>query len=80
MKSLETKTAIITGASSGIGRETALLFAEAGANVVVGARRRAELDALVEEIAKSGGSAVALVISWVMVEAARAAEDSASII
>lgn len=60
MKRLEGKVAIVTGSSSGIGRATAVLFAAEGANVVVGARRAAELDALVEEIRLFGGSAVAL--------------------
>ena len=54
------KVAIVTGASSGIGRATAKLFAEQGANVVVTARRQAELDALVAEIVEAGGTAVAL--------------------
>ncbi|HWV62918.1 MAG TPA: SDR family NAD(P)-dependent oxidoreductase, partial [Oxalicibacterium sp.] len=45
------KVAIVTGASSGIGRATAKLFAEEGAKVVVAARRQTELDALVAEIA-----------------------------
>lgn len=60
MTQLTGKTAIVTGASAGIGRAAARLFAAEGANVVVGARRRAELDALVEEIAEAGGQAVAL--------------------
>ena len=60
MKDLETRTAIVTGASSGIGLETARLFARENANVVVGARRQAELDALVDEISGSGGNATAL--------------------
>ena len=51
MFSLTNKVAIVTGASSGIGRATALLFAEQGARVVVAARRQNELDALVAEIA-----------------------------
>lgn len=57
---LADKVALITGASSGIGHATALLFAKEGARVVVGARRQAELDELVEQIEAAGGQAVAL--------------------
>ena len=57
---LEGKVAIVTGASSGIGYATALLFAAEGAKVVVGARRAAELDRLVTQITAQGGRAVAL--------------------
>lgn len=60
MSALADKIAVITGASSGIGRAAALLFAREGAELVVGARRQAELDALVAEIAARGGRAVAL--------------------
>jgi NAD(P)-dependent dehydrogenase (short-subunit alcohol dehydrogenase family) len=60
MGALAEKVAIITGASSGIGRATAKLFAREGAQLVVGARRQAELDALVAEIEAAGGSAVAV--------------------
>ncbi len=60
MYSLTNKVAIVTGASSGIGRATAKLFAEQGAKVVVAARRQHELDALVKEIKSSGGNAIAL--------------------
>ena len=60
MGELVNKVAIVTGASSGIGYATAKLFAQAGAKVVVTARRRAELDALVAEIEDAGGDAVAV--------------------
>lgn len=60
MLALANKVAIITGASSGIGHATALLFAREGARLIVAARRQAELDALVAEIAEEGGEAAAL--------------------
>jgi len=41
---LESKTIIVSGASSGIGAAAARLFASEGANVVLGARRSAELE------------------------------------
>jgi NAD(P)-dependent dehydrogenase (short-subunit alcohol dehydrogenase family) len=53
------KVAIVTGASSGIGRAAALLFAQEGAKVVVTARRAKALDDLVAEIVAAGGEAVA---------------------
>lgn len=60
MHQLSGKVAIVTGASSGIGYETAKLFAKEGARVVVTARRQAELNALVDEIENSGGQAIAV--------------------
>lgn len=60
MMRLTNKVAIVTGASSGIGRATAKLFAQQGAKVIVAARRQHELDILVEEIVAVGGKAKAL--------------------
>lgn len=60
MTALTHKIAIVTGASSGIGYATAKLFAREGARVIVAARRRTELAALVAEIAADGGEAVAV--------------------
>jgi NAD(P)-dependent dehydrogenase (short-subunit alcohol dehydrogenase family) len=54
------KTAIVTGASSGIGSATAKLFARDGANVVVTARRSENLNRLVAEIEGAGGKAIAV--------------------
>src|SRR5690606_27512405 len=52
------KSVIVTGASSGIGRETALAFGSVGAHVVLVARRRGELDAVAEQIRAAGGKAL----------------------
>ena len=59
MGMLSGKVAIVTGASSGIGRATAKLFASEGAELVVAARRRHELEELAAEIASEGGNALA---------------------
>ena len=48
------KVAIITGASSGIGRAAAKLFARHGANLVLTARRQAELEQLAADITAAG--------------------------
>lgn len=55
---LSDKTAIVTGASSGIGRVTALTLARAGAAVVIHARRKDRLDELASEISNQGGKAL----------------------
>ena len=55
---LKDKTIIVTGASSGIGAAAALLFAAEGANVALGARRKAELEGIVGQITQSNGKAI----------------------
>ena len=51
------KVIAITGASSGIGKATALLLAERGAKLVLGARRSDRLEALAKQIVAAGGEA-----------------------
>jgi NADP-dependent 3-hydroxy acid dehydrogenase YdfG len=55
------KVAIITGASSGIGKATAEELASLGTAVVISARRKEKLDELVRSIASAGGKALAVV-------------------
>jgi len=57
MFSLKDKVALVTGASQGIGRDTALALAEVGAKVAVAARNEEKLIALVGDIAAAGGTA-----------------------
>src|SRR5438309_5945750 len=52
------KVVVITGASSGLGASTAKLLARHGAKVVLGARRKDRIDAVVQEIAAAGGTAI----------------------
>jgi len=60
MSDMNDKVALITGASSGIGRATAEAFAARGAKLIVAARRQDELDALVAGIEAQGGKASAI--------------------
>jgi NADP-dependent 3-hydroxy acid dehydrogenase YdfG len=55
---IEGKVVVITGASSGLGESTARLLAASGAKVVLGARRKDRIDALVKEITAKGGNAI----------------------
>jgi NAD(P)-dependent dehydrogenase (short-subunit alcohol dehydrogenase family) len=65
------------GASSGIGREAALRFAERGAKVVVSARSKAGLDSLMEERRSMGGEATAVVAEVTDFEGVKAVADRA---
>jgi 3-oxoacyl-[acyl-carrier protein] reductase len=60
MFSLKDKVALVTGASQGIGRATALALAEAGAKVAVAARNAEKLASLAAEIEAAGGQALAV--------------------
>src|SRR5215472_1004671 len=60
MFNLKGKIAVVTGASQGIGRDTAHSLAEAGAKVAVAARNEEKLAELVQEISAKGGDAFAV--------------------
>jgi len=57
-REFEGKTALVAGGTSGIGRDTAILFAKAGAKVVVAGRREAEGNESVELVRAAGGEAL----------------------
>ncbi|WP_328564397.1 SDR family oxidoreductase [Streptomyces coelicoflavus] len=74
MSEIEGKVVAITGASGGIGEATALLLAERGAKVVLGARRPERLEDLALRIGKNGGEA-----AWVRTDVTRR-EDLAALV
>lgn len=57
---LDSRIALVTGASSGIGEATAIALAEAGAKVAIAARRKDRLDELAEKLAKLGADPLVL--------------------
>ena len=57
---MDDETAVITGASRGIGRAVAESFGDAGAHVIVSARSRDELESVAEDIRADGGAATAV--------------------
>jgi len=67
------KTVVVTGASSGIGRETALAFGAVGSRVALLARRRAALESVARDISRHGGEALVLPTDVTASRAVRAA-------
>jgi NAD(P)-dependent dehydrogenase (short-subunit alcohol dehydrogenase family) len=69
--SLRDQVVLVTGASSGIGRETALTFARQGAAVVLAARRRTQLEAVAAAVIAEGGRAMVVPTDVTDLKAAR---------
>ena len=78
MGRLEGKRAIVTGASSGIGRAIANRFAAEGAAVAACGRDAERVHRTVEEIRRAGGTAVGLLGDVATVEGARSVADGAA--
>lgn len=78
MNYLQQKTAIITGASSGIGAATSLELARHGVNIVAAALDQNGLDTLVRQIEAEGGRAVGLVTDVTRLEDTQALVKFAS--
>ncbi len=77
LKPVSQQVVAVVGASSGIGRETALQFARRGAKVVVSARSQEGLNSLVDEIQRQGGEAVAIAADVVEFAQVKAIADKA---
>ena len=60
LRTIKGTTVLVTGATSGIGRETARAFSRAGAQVILAGRRKERLREIVEEIEQNGGEAFAV--------------------
>jgi len=75
---LRGKLAVVTGASSGLGRHFARVLARSGATVVLGARRLDALEALAAQIGSDGGCAWALRLDVLDVESVRQAIAAAA--
>lgn len=77
MKTLEGKTAVITGAGSGMGKAMAILFAAEGAKVVVSDIKQDRVNATVQEITSKGGKAIGVITNVSMEEEVKKMIDTA---
>jgi 3-oxoacyl-[acyl-carrier protein] reductase len=77
MASLEGKTALVTGASQGIGRACALELAKAGAHLALAARNESKLAEVAAEITAAGGTAQTFVIDMADEESIKAGAKAA---
>jgi NAD(P)-dependent dehydrogenase (short-subunit alcohol dehydrogenase family) len=75
LKPIDQQVVAVVGASSGIGRETALQFAQKGAKVVVSARSESGLHSLVHEIEQGGSTAMPIVADVAEFEQVKAIAD-----
>lgn len=73
---LSGKVAVVTGASSGLGADAAMAYAEAGADVALLARRKERLDDVVKKIADAGHHAIAVQCDVSDEESVKAAVDT----
>src|SRR5471032_2488841 len=76
MESLRHKTVLVTGASSGIGRATALRLAQYGAQIALASRNRDALEQVRSEIEQAGGSALVVPTDVTDAEQVRNAVES----
>ena len=77
MANLEGRTALVTGASQGIGRACALELARRGARVALAARNEAKLEAVLQEITAAGGQGKAFVLDLASEDSIHAAAKAA---
>jgi len=77
MPSLQGKTALVTGASQGIGRACALALAKEGARVALAARNEAKLNEVAAEIAAAGGAAAVFTLDLAVEESIKSCAKAA---